>query len=89
MTPVDIDVSDIMKDITMQVNFTGLRQWRVRMAIAIWLMHFVGWLIGMGIEIVGEEEDYPFYPIDARMPKEDSIPRTREWLKKQMLRDKE
>jgi len=52
-TEVNVPISKLMSDVTMNVNLTGVRTWRVRVWLGIQLLKLAGRIIGCGIHIEG------------------------------------
>jgi hypothetical protein len=50
-TSVNIPVSRVMHKITMQVNVTGMKTWRVRMWLGVQTMKLAALIMGCNIEV--------------------------------------
>jgi len=46
----------VMRQVTISVRFKGIRVWRVKMWLAVQLIHLAVWLTGAGFEFEGLED---------------------------------
>ena len=46
-----VPMTRITRDITMNIEVTGVRVWRVRMWLAVKIMRLAAWVAGVGIKI--------------------------------------
>jgi hypothetical protein len=51
MKAVDIKVSDVVKEMNLTVNISGVRIFKLRLSIGVWLIRIAAKLIGCGIEV--------------------------------------
>lgn len=50
-----IPMSNITRQMTLDVQVTGVKTWRVRMALGIWLLKCAALVMGCGIHVSGPE----------------------------------
>ena len=50
---IKIPVASIAKGMTVNIKFTGLRRWHLRLRLGIALMRFAIWVAGMGFKVEG------------------------------------
>jgi hypothetical protein len=48
---VTMPMSDLMKTVTCEIELTGVRSWKVRLAIGMVLFKFAAWVTGMKVTI--------------------------------------
>lgn len=52
----EFKTQDLVKQLTLQVSLTGLRQFKLRLAIGLFLFRLASWVVGFGkVEIVRAE----------------------------------
>lgn len=51
MATVDFPMRNAMRNMTLNVNFTGVRRWRVRMWAAVQLVRLAAYVLGCGIKV--------------------------------------
>jgi hypothetical protein len=51
-----IRASEVAKELTMTVNVTGLKIWRVRLFVGLLLLRASTWVMGCGIELIDKKE---------------------------------
>jgi len=48
---IEIPMASVTKDVTVNVNLTGFRQWHMRLRIGLVLMRLAIWISGMGCKV--------------------------------------
>jgi len=48
---INIPVASVAKDLTVQVNLTGLRRWHLRLRLGVLLMRLAIWVAGMQSDV--------------------------------------
>jgi len=56
---IDIPIASVTKDLTVQVNLTGFRQWHLRLRVGMVLMRLAIWISGMGCNVEEPVNDAP------------------------------
>ena len=54
-TDVRIPLQSVMKNITMHVEVTGVRTWKMRMWLALQCFRLGCWIAGMGLKFHGDQ----------------------------------
>jgi hypothetical protein len=55
-TDLKLPISSVSKNITMQVEVTGVRVWKARLWLAIQIFRLGAWVVGVGIRFTGLEQ---------------------------------
>ena len=69
---LDIPVTSVAKDITINVKLTGLRRWHLRLRLGLALMRLAIWVSGMGFKV--EDSELPPLP-DPNRPSDKALRR--------------